>query len=110
MGGVRDGMALTRQWYERLPRLIPDLKFTVHRILVSGWPWKTEIMVEWSDHFSVEGQPTGNHGVHRMTMQWGKVTELAIYCDTQRLAEVLQQKAASGLAEAAMPEIGVPAP
>lgn len=109
MGGVREGFELTQSWYARLPRLIPDLKFDLHRIQVGGWPWNTVVFVEWSDRFDVDGKPTGNHGVHRMTMKWGKVTEMAIYCDTQRLAEVLRAKAISGNPEAAMPEIGIPA-
>jgi ketosteroid isomerase-like protein len=110
LAGIRTGMAETAQWYQRLPRLIPDLKFELHRILVSGMPWNTTIMAEWTDHFVVDGKAMSNSGVHRMHMKWGKITELAIYCDTQKLAKVLEMKAARGMSEAGAAVIGTPAP
>lgn len=106
LAGVRTSTAETAQWYQRLSRLIPDLKFELHQILVSGMPWSTVIMVEWTDHFTVDGEAMSNSGVHHMRMKWGKLTELAIYCDTQKLAKVLELKAASGMNEAGAEIIG----
>jgi hypothetical protein len=43
-------------------------------------------------------------------MKWGKVTDLAIYCDTQKVAAVMAAKAKLGQLEAAADVIGAPAP
>jgi ketosteroid isomerase-like protein len=110
IGGVRTDPADTRLWYERLPRLVPDLKFEVHEILVQGMPWNTVVMAEWTDNFTVGNTPAQNHGVHRFHLKWGKVTDLAIYCDTQKVAEVMLAKELQGNAEAGANVIGAPAP
>jgi ketosteroid isomerase-like protein len=110
IGGVRTDPADTKKWYERLPRLVPDLKFDVHYILVQGMPWNTVVMAEWTDHFKVGDKPMQNNGVHRFVLKWGKVTDLAIHCDTQRVAEVMMTKELQGNAEAGAPIIGSPAP
>ena len=38
LGGTRRTLSATRQWYERLYRLLPDIKFDLKDILVSGGP------------------------------------------------------------------------
>jgi ketosteroid isomerase-like protein len=49
LSGTRRTLAATRRWYERLPRVLPDLHFEVKQIAVSGWPWNTIAAVEWQD-------------------------------------------------------------
>jgi ketosteroid isomerase-like protein len=110
IGGMRTDPADTRLWYERLPRLVPDLKFNVHQILVRGMPWNTVVMAEWTDNFTVGDKPTQNFGVHRFHLKWGKVTDLAIYCDTQKVSDVMKAKLKLGNAEAGAGVIGSPAP
>jgi ketosteroid isomerase-like protein len=38
LGGSRRTLSATRRWYERLYRLLPDIRFEVRRISVSGGP------------------------------------------------------------------------
>ena len=74
LGGVRTTLASTREWYARLQRLLPDLRFTLKSVAVSGWPWDTRILVSWNDAFLLPDGALGtNQGVHELRMAWGKV-------------------------------------
>jgi hypothetical protein len=42
-------LSATRKWYVRLYRLLPDIHFDLGRIVVSGAPWNTLIIVEWKE-------------------------------------------------------------
>ena len=102
LGGTRTTLEATRRWYGRLARVLPDVRFEIRHIAVSGWPWRTVAAVEWSDSgTTADGQPFANQGVHVVTLRWGKVTRLQIYCDTGVLAEVCRRQAAQGIEEAA---------
>lgn len=101
LGGERNTVASTTQWYARLQRLLPDLRFDVHAIAVSGWPWRTVAMVSWNDHFTLpDGSPGNNQGVHVFTLAWGRVTSLVVHCDTERLAGYCMHMQALGCPEA----------
>ncbi|WP_424196280.1 nuclear transport factor 2 family protein [Ampullimonas aquatilis] len=90
-----------RQWYERLPRALPDLHFEVKNIVVEGWPWHTKAVAEWRDFGTTcDGIPFQNQGTHFITLRWGKVTELRIYCDTAMLEKVLDRNAQCGIEQA----------
>jgi ketosteroid isomerase-like protein len=102
LAGTRTTLETTRRWYERLARVLPDLQFQVQRMAVSGWPWHTTAAIEWTDSgTTADGQPFANQGVHVVTLRWGRVTRLQIYCDTAVLEEVCRRQAARGIAEAA---------
>jgi len=106
LGGTRCTAAGIAAWYRRLPRVLPDLAFEIERIVVAGWPWRTQAMVEWRDHgVCLDGSTFANQGVHSLTLRWGRVTALHIHCDTAVLCEVLRRQAAGGIAEAAAPPI-----
>jgi ketosteroid isomerase-like protein len=106
LGGVRHGMPATARWYERLPRVLPDLTFEVRDIVVSGWPWNTRAAVEWRDSGAcLDGHRFNNQGVHVIRIRWGKVTAVRVYCDTMVLADVLQRNAQGGIAEARLAPI-----
>jgi len=101
LAGTRHSAEAIRRWYQRLPQALPDLRFDVRHIVVSGWPWHTEAAVEWRDGgTALDGQPFSNQGVHFVTLRWGRVSSLRIYCDTQVLADLLQRNARHGAAEA----------
>lgn len=86
LAGERTTLASTTAWYARLQRLLPDLRFEVHGIAVTGWPWHTTAMVSWNDYFTLpDGGAGSNQGVHAFIRSWGKVTTLVIHCDTERL-------------------------
>jgi ketosteroid isomerase-like protein len=102
LAGTRTTLEATRRWYERLERVLPNVQFEIQRIAVSGWPWHTTAAVEWTDSgTTADGQPFANQGVHVVTLSWGRVTRLQIYCDTSVLEEVCRQQAAQGIPEAA---------
>jgi ketosteroid isomerase-like protein len=111
LGGTRHTLGATRRWYDRLAVVLPDLQFDVQRIVVSGWPWNTAAAVEWVDRGkTLDGHPFSNQGVHFLTLKWGKVLSLHIYCDTVILTEVLQRNGACGTQEAvAAPILDSPA-
>lgn len=108
LGGTRNRLEETREWYERLARLFPDLKFEIVDIVSKGWPWDTVAAVEWIDHFTVDGKPMSNQGVHMFRFRWGRCTSLRVYCDTQRLQHVCALKASNGLEEATLAPITSP--
>jgi ketosteroid isomerase-like protein len=111
LAGERRTLASTRAWYERLHRLLPGLRFEVHAIAVSGWPWHTVAAVSWTDHFTLpDGSHGSNQGVHEFTLRWGRVHGLAVHCDTARLQAYCQRMAACGLAEALAAPITDPCP
>jgi len=106
LAGERCTLPSTSAWYQRLQRLLPDLRFDVKAIAVSGWPWRTVALVSWTDRFSLpDGSQGANQGVHEFELRWGRVTALAVHCDTARLAGYCQRLAEAGRGEAAAPPI-----
>jgi ketosteroid isomerase-like protein len=106
LGGERHTLESTARWYARLARLMPDLRFELGPIVVSGWPWRTVAMVAWQDRFSLpDGTLTSNQGVHVFELRWGKVHSLAVHCDTARLEGFFRRMVALGVAEAGAPTI-----
>jgi ketosteroid isomerase-like protein len=102
LGGVRKTLAATRDWYRRLFRLLPDIKFKLRRIGVSGGPWNTIVIVEWDETNSgADGVRTFNRGIHVAKLQWGRMMQLIICPDTAGLKATLDRLAAAGIAEAA---------
>jgi len=107
LAGTRRTAEGIAAWYRRLPRVLPDLTFEIERIVVAGWPWRTQAMVEWRDHgVCADGSTFANRGVHSLTLRWGRVTALHIHCDTAVLNDVLRRQAAAGIPDAAAPPIG----
>jgi ketosteroid isomerase-like protein len=102
LGGSRKTLAATRQWYERLYRLLPDIRFSVRAITISGGPWNTLIVAEWDETNSgTDGVRTYNRGIHVLRLRWGRATQLIICPDTSGLTATLARLAAAGNAEAA---------
>ncbi|MEQ8346220.1 MAG: nuclear transport factor 2 family protein [Sneathiellaceae bacterium] len=106
LGGSRRGLDATRAWYGRLWRLLPDLRFDLHRVQVAGPPWNTIVTAEWSETNSgTDGVRTGNSGIHVLHLRWGRATRLLIATDTVALTATLQRIARAGTAEALAPPI-----
>jgi ketosteroid isomerase-like protein len=106
LGGVRHSAQAYRLWFERLFRFFSDIQFEVKNILVKGWPWDTIAAVEWVDQVKTrDGNVHHNAGVHIIRFRWARVVEIRIYHDTEKLAEICRREAASGLDEAAAPQI-----
>src|SRR5688500_2709092 len=65
LSGTRRSHAAIYRWYERLLRLFPDIHFQLHRIRVSGPPWRTVAIVEWSEtNTGTDGVRIDNEGVN----------------------------------------------
>lgn len=103
LGGSRNTVPAIAEWYARLLRLLPDLRFDVTAVRVSGAPWATTVVVDWTD--SARGGRYSNAGVNTIGLRWGKVRSIAIDCDADRLAGVLRELAEEGVAEAAAPPV-----
>lgn len=106
LAGLRRSKANILAWYERLSRLMPDLAFDIEAIAVSGWPWHTVAMLEWRDTLSDRaGQRYANRGVHVITIAWGRVVALEVFCDTEYLQGYFAALRAQGVEEAGAPPI-----
>lgn len=106
LGGSRTRLDLTREWYARLYRLLPDIRFELGRIDVSGPPWKTIAIVDWLESNSgTDGVRTENRGIHVVELAWGKATRLVICPHTDGLRKTLDRLFASGNTEAHAPPI-----
>jgi ketosteroid isomerase-like protein len=101
LSGARHSLAATRRWYARLYRLLPDIRFDLGRITVSGVPWNTLVLAEWTETNSgTDGVRTSNRGVHVLHLRWGRATQLVICPDTVGLKATLDRLAGAGNAEA----------
>ena len=101
LAGSRTTIGKTREWYARLYRLLPDLRFELQRVAISGPPWNTVVVVDWLESNSgTDGVRTTNAGVHVVHLAWGKVTRLLICPDTTGLVATLDRLFACGNAEA----------
>lgn len=106
LSGLRTDKADIVRWYDRLARLMPDLTFHIDKVAVSGFPWRTTAMLEWTDSLTDrDGTRYQNRGVHVITIRWGKVIGLEVYCDTGYLMGYFKALAAQGVDEATAPPI-----
>jgi ketosteroid isomerase-like protein len=111
LGGSRTTLAATREWYARLYRLLPDIRFDVRRIWVSGTPWNTIVVIEWDESNSgTDGVQTRNRGIHAMELKWGRATRLVICPDTTPLIATLDRLARANNPEAHAPPVVDSAP
>ena len=39
LGGERRGVGAVRAWFQRLFSYFPGIQYTVHQVIVQGWPW-----------------------------------------------------------------------
>ncbi len=106
LGGERNNVALMKKWFERLGKVLPNLKLTIEAIWIKGWPNNTIVIVKWTSNAILANQePYQNRGVHIINLKWGKACAFDIYEDTQAAAIALSKQAASGIPEAAAAKI-----
>ncbi|MEV0251126.1 nuclear transport factor 2 family protein [Nocardia sp. NPDC050712] len=111
LGGSRDNLADIETWYARWARLLPDLKFDVTDVLVSGSPRSTAVVVEWVQTGETPGVgPYFNTGVHLIKLRWGRTVSQRVHCDTAAFSEFLRRLRDSGVPEAVAAPIGTPPP
>jgi ketosteroid isomerase-like protein len=108
LAGTRHSRDALRQWFERLFRLFPELRFEVEDIAVTGWPWRTVVAVRWRDWGrAADGEPYENRGCEVFEIRWGRATAISQYLDTKVIDDSLERMAAAGIEEACAPPIGV---
>jgi ketosteroid isomerase-like protein len=106
MGGERHSKDAMRRWFERVLDLLPEIEFEVNKVAVRGWPWNTIVLVEWADRGKgKDGVPYENEGAHAIRLRWGKATYIHAYLDTEKVTEVCDRLARSGVEAAAAPPI-----
>ncbi|MFF3227246.1 nuclear transport factor 2 family protein [Nocardia suismassiliense] len=111
LGGTRDNIADIGAWYARWEKLLPDLKFEVTEVVVSGWPWATVVAVEWVQTGAADRTANfRNTGVHLIRLRWGRTVSQRVHCDTAVLAEFLRRLQTQGVREAVAAPIGSAAP
>ena len=106
LGGERHDKQHLRQWFGRLGRLCPELRLTVTDVWVKGLPHHTTVVMRWTAAMTLsDGRPYANHGVHIITMRWGKVTAIDANEDSQVVDSYLRWLAEQGVDEATAPPI-----
>jgi len=106
IGGERHDRDTLRLWFERLASVLPDLRLTINRIWVKGWPWNTTVFVQWDGSATLlDGGPYSQHAIHVITLKWGRIHELDVFEDSQEIARALDVQASEGLKEAIAPQI-----
>jgi ketosteroid isomerase-like protein len=106
LGGTRNDQAAVKEWFDRVGRLLPNLKLTVNNIIVRGWPNNTLAIVQWQANATLkDGSEYLNDGVHFIRVKWGKITEMNVYEDSQAVANALEKQFQSGIVEAKATQI-----
>jgi ketosteroid isomerase-like protein len=101
IGGERHSKEAMGRWFERIYRLIPELRFEVKNIAVKGPPWDMMVAVEWTDHGkAADGVPYDNEGAHWIRLRRGKATYIHAFLDTEKVTEICRRLAADGVEEA----------
>ena len=101
IGGERHDRETLRRWFERLARVLPNLRLEIKEIWVEGWPWHTMVFVQWDGTATLlNGGGYSQHAIHVITLRWGKIAALDVFEDSQEVARALDAQAAAGLDEA----------
>jgi ketosteroid isomerase-like protein len=100
--GTFEGRAAIRGWFKRLHETFPDFRLEPEAILVNGFPWDTVVATRFTVTATLpNGNPYVNTGMQFLRLRWGRIVEDVLYEDTQHLAAVLSEHAATGRPEAA---------
>lgn len=93
MGGERRGVEAVGEWFQRLFSYFPDIQFTVHHVIVQGWPWNTLVATRLSIASPyADGSMYQNEAMQFLRFRWGKVVEDRLYEDTYKLVIELQKR------------------
>lgn len=82
------GRAAVAEWFARLLKVFPGIRFELHDVHVRGLPWNTRVLTRFTDTVPMpDGGSITNHGVQYLRLRWGRVVEDVLYLDTQTVAE-----------------------
>ncbi|HXC53537.1 MAG TPA: nuclear transport factor 2 family protein [Candidatus Limnocylindrales bacterium] len=112
LGAKLSTAAELRLWFERFRRLLPEPRFEIRRLVISGPPWNQRLASHAIIRSTVGGEPYENQFGHFLTLRWGKVVDDLIIEDTQMWERACRRLIAAGVDEAAekpMWPVAVPA-
>ncbi len=101
LGGERNDIDTLRLWFERLGRVLPDLRLTVTDVRVSGGLLRSVVVVRRDAAATLlDGSTYRNHGVHVIHLRRLRLVSLDAVEDSQAVAEALERQADAGVEEA----------
>ncbi len=89
---------------DRFLRLLPDRRFEIQRLAVSGPPWNMQLGAHVLIRSSVS-TPYVNQFGHFLRLRWCRVVEDVVVEDSQRWERACTELVAAGLTEAAAPPL-----
>jgi ketosteroid isomerase-like protein len=93
LGGERSGIGDVRVWFQRLYSYFPGIQFSIHQVIVQGWPWNTRIATLLSITAPrSDGSAYRNEAMQFLRLRWGKVVEDRLHEDTYKLVNELQER------------------
>jgi len=101
LGGVRTSIDEMNEWFARVFRLFPGLRFEVGDVAVTGMPWNTVVLTR----AVVLAEGYRNEMFQRIGLSWGKVVNVVTLEDNQLLETYLQALSVQGRVEATEPPI-----
>jgi ketosteroid isomerase-like protein len=95
LAGERRGHEAIEAWFRRATELVA-FDFTVHDVVVSGWPWNMRIAVRFTNHATIRADGTRfvNPGMQYARLRWGRVVEDRIYDDTAVVGDAVRRASA----------------
>ena len=71
----------------------PGIQFTIHQVIVQGWPWNTLVATRLSIAAPrSDGGAYRNEAMQFLRLRWGKVVEDRLHEDTYKLVNELQER------------------
>ncbi|MDQ5826038.1 MAG: nuclear transport factor 2 family protein [Chloroflexota bacterium] len=100
MGANLHSKEAVRRWFERLHRLLPDPRFDVKELVISGWPWDIRLAARVVIRSTVAGKPYANNFAQFIRLRMGRVVSDYVIEDTQRFEQACATLIALGVKEA----------
>ncbi len=109
LGGERCGVEAVRAWFQQIYAYFPGIQFTVHHVIVQGWPWNTLVATRFSlASPRPDGSVYSNEGMQFVRLRWGRVVEDRLYEDTHKLEQELQQRQRVEVTSCLLPKTNMP--
>jgi ketosteroid isomerase-like protein len=89
-----------RRWFERFQRLLPNPRFEIQRLVVTGPPWNQRLASHVLIRSTIDGEPYQNQFAHFLVLRYGKVIDDLVLEDTQMWERGCRRLVEAGVAEA----------
>lgn len=90
LGASFQGRDAFAAWFDRVGQRFPDLTFTVHDVVVKGWPWATTGVVRLGISATLaDGSTYRNEAVQFVGLRWGRLVDDWVLEDTLALDRAL---------------------